>query len=100
MLDMTLRDIERILYFEAYVVTEPGLTPMERGQLLNEEQFMTMRQEHGDDFDAAMGAEAVFDLLRPIDLTSEMVQLKEDIRSEERRVGKGCLSTGRARWAP
>ena len=79
MLDMTLRDIERILYFEAYVVTEPGLTPMERGQLLNEEQFMTMRQEHGDDFDAAMGAEAVFELLRTIDLQAQMVQLKEDI---------------------
>src|SRR6478735_8434772 len=81
MLDMTLRDIERILYFEAYVVTEPGLTPLERGQLLNEEQFMQMRQEHGDDFDAAMGAEAVFDLLRTIDLQAQMVQLREDIAS-------------------
>ncbi len=79
MLDMTLRDIERILYFEAYVVTEPGLTPLERGQLLNEEQFMQARQEHGDDFDAAMGAEAVYDLLRTIDLQSEMVQLREEI---------------------
>ena len=81
MLDMTLRDIERILYFEAFVVTEPGLTPMERGQLLNEEQFMQMRQEHGDDFDAAMGAEAVFELLRTLDLPSEMIQLREDIAS-------------------
>jgi DNA-directed RNA polymerase subunit beta' len=81
MLDMTLRDIERILYFEAFVVTEPGLTPMERGQLLTEEQYMTARQEHGDDFDAAMGAEAVYDLLRTIDLQSEMVQLKEEIAS-------------------
>ena len=79
MLDMTLRDIERILYFEAFVVTEPGLTPLERGQLLNEEQFMQMRQEHGDDFDAAMGAEAVFDLLRTIDLQAETVKLKEEI---------------------
>jgi DNA-directed RNA polymerase subunit beta' len=79
MLDMTLRDIERILYFEAFVVTEPGLTPLERGQLLNEEQFMQMRQEHGDDFDAAMGAEAVFDLLRTIDLQAEMVKLREEI---------------------
>ncbi|WP_407354281.1 DNA-directed RNA polymerase subunit beta' [Luteimonas sp. R10] len=79
MLDMTLRDIERILYFEAFVVTEPGLTPLERGQLLNEEQFMQMRQEHGDDFDAAMGAEAVYDLLRTIDLQAEMIKLKEDI---------------------
>jgi DNA-directed RNA polymerase subunit beta' len=81
MLDMTLRDIERILYFEAYVVTEPGLTPMERGMLLNEEQYMQARQEHGDDFEAAMGAEAVYDLLRTIDLQSEMIQLKEDIAS-------------------
>ncbi|HRN59922.1 MAG TPA: DNA-directed RNA polymerase subunit beta' [Chiayiivirga sp.] len=79
MLDMTLRDIERILYFEAFVVTEPGLTPMERGQLLNEEQYMQMRQEHGDDFDAAMGAEAVFDLLRTIDLQAETARLKEEI---------------------
>ncbi len=81
MLDMTLRDIERILYFEAYVVTEPGLTPMERGSLLNEEQFLQARQEHGDDFDAAMGAEAVYDLLRTIDLQSDMLQLKEEIAS-------------------
>ncbi len=81
MLDMTLRDIERILYFEAYVVTEPGLTPMERGHLLTEEQFLQARQEFGDDFDAAMGAEAVYDLLRTIDLQSEMVQLKEEIAS-------------------
>ncbi|MFC5569948.1 DNA-directed RNA polymerase subunit beta' [Lysobacter yangpyeongensis] len=81
MLDMTLRDIERILYFEAYVVTEPGLTPMERGMLLNEEQYMQARQEHGDDFEAAMGAEAVYDLLRTIDLQAEMLQLKEDIAS-------------------
>ncbi|KGQ19509.1 DNA-directed RNA polymerase beta' subunit [Lysobacter dokdonensis DS-58] len=79
MLDMTLRDIERILYFEAYVVTEPGLTPLERGNLLTEEQFMQARQEHGDDFDAAMGAEAVYELLRTIDLQSEMLRLKEEI---------------------
>ena len=81
MLDMTLRDIERILYFEAFVVTEPGLTPLERRQLLNEEQYMQARQEHGDDFEAAMGAEAVFDLLRDIDLQAEMVKLKEEIAS-------------------
>ncbi|MGO4223630.1 DNA-directed RNA polymerase subunit beta' [Lysobacter sp. TAF61] len=81
MLDMTLRDIERILYFEAYVVTEPGLTALERGNLLTEEQFLQARQEHGDDFEAAMGAEAVYELLRTIDLQSEMVQLKEEISS-------------------
>ncbi len=81
MLDMTLRDIERILYFEAYVVTEPGLTALERGNLLTEEQFLQARQEHGDDFEAAMGAEAVYELLRTIDLQSEMVQLREEISS-------------------
>ncbi|WP_414496035.1 DNA-directed RNA polymerase subunit beta' [Stenotrophomonas maltophilia] len=79
MLDMTLRDIERVLYFEAYVVTEPGLTALERRQLLTEEQFLQARQEHGDDFDAAMGAEAVYELLRTIDLQSEMTRLREEI---------------------
>ncbi len=79
MLDMTLRDIERILYFEAYVVIEPGLTTLERGQLLNEEQFLQATTEFGDDFDAKMGAEAVYELLRTIDLTAELVRLKEEI---------------------
>jgi len=81
MLDMTLRDIERVLYFEAYVVTEPGLTTLERRQLLTEEQYLQARQEHGDDFDAAMGAEAVYELLRTIDLQSEMTRLREEIAS-------------------
>src|SRR5690606_8902526 len=79
MLDMTLRDIERILYFEAFVVTEPGLSPLERGQLLNEEQYLQMRQERGDDFEAERGAEAVDGLPRTRDLQAEMVQLREDI---------------------
>ncbi|ARO69499.1 DNA-directed RNA polymerase subunit beta' [Xylella fastidiosa subsp. pauca] len=79
MLDMTLRDIERVLYFEAYVVTEPGLTPLERRQLLTEEQYLQARQEHADDFDATMGAEAVYELLRMIDLQSEMARLREEI---------------------
>jgi len=79
MLDMTLRDIERILYFEAYVVTEPGLTPLERRQLLTEEQYLQARQEHGDDFDAAMGAEAIYELLRTIDLQAEMARLREEV---------------------
>ncbi|MBS3895253.1 DNA-directed RNA polymerase subunit beta' [Silanimonas sp.] len=81
MLDMTLRDIERILYFEAFVVTEPGLTPLERGSLMNEEQLMQARQEHGDDFEAYMGAEAVHELLRTIDLQAELLRLKEEIAS-------------------
>jgi DNA-directed RNA polymerase subunit beta' len=79
MLDMTLRDIERILYFEAYVVIDPGLTPLERGQMLTEDQYLTAVEEHGDEFDARMGAEAVYELLRSLDLNGEMVRLREEI---------------------
>ncbi len=81
MLDMTLRDIERILYFEAYCVIEPGMTPLERGQLLTEEQYLQAVTEHGDDFDARMGAEAVYELLKSIELSAELAQLKEEISS-------------------
>ena len=81
MLDMTLRDIERILYFEAYVVIDPGLTPLERGQMLTEDQYLTAVEEHGDEFDARMGAEAVYELLKSLDLNGEMVRLKEEIAS-------------------
>ncbi len=79
MLDMTLRDIERILYFEAYVVVEPGLTTLERGQMLNEDQYIAALEEFGDEFDARMGAEAVHELLRTIDLPNELVRLREEM---------------------
>ncbi len=79
MLDMTLRDIERVLYFEAFVVIEPGLTPLDRGQLLTEEQYLEAQQEHGDEFEAKMGAEAVHQLLSTIDLHAEVIRLKEEI---------------------
>src|SRR5476649_639253 len=81
MLDMTLRDIERILYFEAYVVIDPGLTPLTRGQLLTEEQYLLAVEEHGDEFDARMGAEAVYELLKTIDLNAELIRLREEIAS-------------------
>jgi len=81
MLDMTLRDIERILYFEAYVVIDPGLTSLERGQLLTEEQYLQSVEEHGDEFDAKMGAEAVYELLKTIDLNQELIRLREEIAS-------------------
>ncbi|MCX7557883.1 hypothetical protein OS187_13910, partial [Xanthomonadaceae bacterium JHOS43] len=81
MLDMTLRDIERTLYFEAYVVIDPGLTPLERGNLLTEEQYLQAVQDHGDEFDARMGAETVFELLKTIDLNAEAIRLKEEIAS-------------------
>ena len=81
MLDMTLREIERVLYFEAFVVTDPGLTTLERGQLLTDEQYLEAIEEYGDEFDAAMGAEAVHEMLRTIDLASAAVQVREDINA-------------------
>ncbi|GAA0239808.1 DNA-directed RNA polymerase subunit beta' [Rhodanobacter caeni] len=81
MLDMTLRDIERILYFEAFVVIDPGMTALERGQLLSEDQYLEATEEHGDEFDARMGAEAVYQLLKSLDLPAEVIRLKEEIGS-------------------
>ncbi|MCG8432770.1 MAG: DNA-directed RNA polymerase subunit beta', partial [Gammaproteobacteria bacterium] len=77
MLDMTLREIERVLYFEAFVVVDPGMTPLERGQLLSDETYLEAIEEHGDDFDARMGAEAIFEMLRTTDLEAEVRQLRE-----------------------
>ena len=81
MLDMTLRDIERVLYFESYVVTEPGMTTLERSQLLNEEEYLDALEEHGDEFDAKMGAEAVFDLLKVLDVDADVAAMREELPS-------------------
>ncbi|MBI3938703.1 MAG: DNA-directed RNA polymerase subunit beta' [Betaproteobacteria bacterium] len=78
-LDMTLRDIERVLYFEAYVVTDPGLTPLKRCQLLTEDDYLAKVEEYGDDFSASMGAEGVRALLRAIDLKKEIDTLRKDL---------------------
>ena len=79
MLDMTLRDIERILYFESYVVLDAGLTDLERGQLLTDEQYLDTLEQWGDEFEAKMGAEAIFNLLRSIVLSEEEVKLRGEI---------------------
>src|SRR6478752_3097637 len=79
MLDMTLREIERVLYFEAFVVIDPGMTPMQRGQLLTDEMYLEAIEEHGDEFDARMGAEAVYELMRTIDLPQEIVKVREEM---------------------
>jgi len=79
LLDMTLREIERVLYFEAYVVIDPGMTLLETGQLLTDEQYLEAVEEHGDEFDARMGAEAVHDLLKDIDMQTEAENLREEI---------------------
>jgi DNA-directed RNA polymerase subunit beta' len=79
MLDMTLREIERVLYFEAFVVIDPGMTPMQRGQLLTDEMYLEAIEEHGDEFDARMGAEAVYELMRTIDLNAEIAKVREEM---------------------
>ena len=79
MLDMTLREIERVLYFEAFVVIDPGMTPMTRGQLLTDEMYLEAIEEHGDEFDARMGAEAVYELLKTMDLKAEVIKVREDM---------------------
>ncbi|WP_299753686.1 DNA-directed RNA polymerase subunit beta' [uncultured Boseongicola sp.] len=80
MLDMTLRDLERILYFENYVVIEPGLTDLQYGQLMSEEEFMDAQDAYGmDAFTANIGAEAIREMLQNIDLESEAEQLRADL---------------------
>jgi DNA-directed RNA polymerase subunit beta' len=79
LLDMTLRELERILYFEAFVVIEPGLTTLEKGQLLTDESYLEAIEEHGDEFDARMGAEAVHEMLKGLVLEDERVQIREDM---------------------
>ena len=79
LLDMTLREIERILYFEAYVVVDPGMTDLERAQLLSEESYLEAIEQYGDDFDARMGAEAVYELLKTVDLAEEVNTIRGDL---------------------
>ena len=79
MLDMTLRDIERVLYFESFVVVDPGMTTLEKGQLLNDEEYFEALEQFGDEFDARMGAEAVQKLLEDLDLEQDIAQLREEI---------------------
>jgi len=80
LLDMTLRDIERILYFEAFVVTDPGMTQLERGQLLSDDMYLEAIEQYGDEFEAKMGAEAIYELLRTIELETEVVTVREDLQ--------------------
>src|SRR6516164_5896445 len=89
LLDMTLKDLERILYFENYVVIEPGLTPLKQHQLLNEEEYLKAQDDYGDDqFTASIGAEAMRTMLSAIDLDEEKERLRDELRdtnSEARR---------------
>jgi DNA-directed RNA polymerase subunit beta' len=77
LLDMTLRDIERVLYFESYVVVDPGMTELDAGQMLTDDEFLDAVEEYGDEFDARMGAEAVQQLLLDLDLEEAIVDIRE-----------------------
>ncbi|MDG2252186.1 MAG: DNA-directed RNA polymerase subunit beta' [Methylophilaceae bacterium] len=78
-LDIALRDIERVLYFEAYMVIDPGMTPLIRGQLLTEDDYLAKSEEFGDEFTAVMGAEGVKELLRSLNISSEILTLREEL---------------------
>jgi len=90
LLDMSLRDIERVLYFESFIVVDPGVTLLEKGQLLSEEAYLDAIEEYGDDFEALMGAEAIQRLLKDIDLLEELRVLREAIpkTSSETKIKK------------
>ena len=87
-LDMTLRDIERVLYFEAYVITDPGMTPLKKREIMSEDDYDTKRKEFGDEFTAKMGAEGIKDLLEGIELDSEIERLRGDLTGSEVKVKK------------
>jgi DNA-directed RNA polymerase subunit beta' len=89
-LDMTLRDIERVLYFEAYVITDPGMTPLKKFGIMSEDDFDAKRKEYGDEFVAKMGAEGIKDLLEGIDLDIEIEKLRGDLTGSEVKVKKNA----------
>jgi DNA-directed RNA polymerase subunit beta' len=87
-LDMTLRDIERVLYFEAYVVVDPGTTPLKKFSIMTEDDYDAKRTEYGDEFVALMGAEGVRKLLEDMDLETEIEKLRGDMTGSELKVKK------------
>ncbi|MBS0001911.1 MAG: DNA-directed RNA polymerase subunit beta' [Thioalkalivibrio sp.] len=93
LLDMTLKDIEKVLYFESFIVVDPGFTTLERGKLLSDEEYLEAIEEHGDEFTALMGAEAVLELLKNIDLQTEAARLRDELaetgsETKIKRLGK------------
>ncbi|MEG0921225.1 MAG: DNA-directed RNA polymerase subunit beta', partial [Comamonas sp.] len=89
-LDMTLRDIERVLYFEAYVVVDPGMTPLKKFSIMSEDEYDKNLDEHGDEFVAKMGAEGIKDLLESIEIDSEIERLRNDLTGSEVKVKKNA----------
>ena len=89
-LDMTLRDIERVLYFEAYVVTDPGMTPLKKFSIMSEDDFDAKVKEYGDEFTAKMGAEGIKDLLQSIDIDGTIEKLRNDLTGSELKIKKNA----------
>ncbi len=89
-LDMTLRDIERVLYFEAYVVTDPGMTPLKKFSIMSEDDYDAKRKEYGDEFIAKMGAEGIKDLLESIDIDLSIERLRGDLTGSEVKIKKNA----------
>ncbi len=89
-LDMTLRDIERVLYFEAYVVTDPGMTPLKKFSIMTEDDYDAKVKEYGDEFQAKMGAEGIKELLAAIDLDIEIEKLRNDLTGSEVKIKKNA----------
>ena len=89
-LDMTLRDIERVLYFEAYVVTDPGMTPLKKFSIMSEDDYDAKVKEYGDEFTAKMGAEGVKDLLEGLNLDDEITKLRNDLTGSEIKIKKNA----------
>ena len=79
LLDISLRDIERVLYFESYIVVNPGMTPLEKGQILSDEEYAEASEKYGSDLEAMMGAEAIQKLLQAIDLPVQVEELRADL---------------------
>ena len=79
MLDISPRLLEKVLYFASYIVTDPGLTPLEKKQLLTEKEYREMRERYGDEFEASMGAEAIQELLKEIDLDQLSAELTAEV---------------------
>jgi DNA-directed RNA polymerase subunit beta' len=89
-LDMTLRDIERVLYFEAYVVVDPGMTPLKKFSIMTEDDYEAKRTEYGDEFVALMGAEGIKKLLEELDLDVEIEKIKNDMTGSELKIKKNA----------
>ena len=89
-LDMTLRDIERVLYFEAYVVTDPGMTPLKKYSIMSEDDFDAKFKEYGDEFQAKMGAEGIKELLQSIDIEGTIEKLRNDLTGSELKIKKNA----------